>query len=65
MRSYICYKNDFLFSCKLKSPFSQERFYTQPHFESESFWNLEMAHSISQTENLHHLVLIGVVLNII
>ena len=48
--SRICFKarlsadqNDFLFSCK-QNLFSQERFCTQPRFESERFWNSEMAY---------------------
>ena len=35
--------NDFSFSCKQNS-FSQERLYTWPDFESEGFWNSEVAY---------------------
>ena len=37
-------EDDFSFSCKLNSC-SQERLCTWPYFESEGFWNSEMAYS--------------------
>ena len=50
---------------QIKPILTRKVLHSEPHFESESFWNLEVAYSISQTENLHQLVLIVAVLNII
>ena len=33
-----------IFHSHEKNPFSQERLYTWPHFESEGFWNSEVAY---------------------
>ena len=40
----LCNGKDFSFTCKQNS-FSQERLCTWPHFESEGFWNSEVAYS--------------------
>ena len=37
------YENDFLFSCKSNS-FSEETICAWPRFDSDSFWNSEMAY---------------------
>ena len=36
-----------------KTSFSQERLCTSPHFESEGFWNSEVAHSATTQIGRH------------
>ena len=46
----------FSFSCKQNS-FSQERLCTWPHFESEGFWNSEVAYSFKSGNKALYIAL--------